>query len=100
MMKSIFERALEAVDIEKIVKDVTANLTVKDLELYFIVQQFPDSDHHNFIGLAYSKDAAGKLWIEATRSGPTKIMKLNFGKAITLAQQAGIITVEAGTEEG
>jgi hypothetical protein len=91
MMKGILERALEVVDVEKITKDVMANLAVKDLELYFIVYQLPDSDEYEMVGLAYSKQAAKLLCLESSKKYPCKILKLDLGKALTLAEQAGIV---------
>ena len=96
--KGIIERALEAIDMEKMTHEFMSSFTLKGMEMYFVVRQLPDSDHYDFVGLAYSKSAAGKLWIEANRDGKAKVLELNLGKALTLAEEAGIVSVAPETE--
>lgn len=90
-MKGLIERAIKAVDIEQVTKDFLETLTVKDLELYFVVRQLPDVEDYEFVGLAYSEQAAGVLWLESAKGYPCKILRLDIGKALTLAEKRGLV---------
>jgi hypothetical protein len=99
MMKGLIERALEAVDLEHITKDVLSSLAVRGLEIYFVVRKPNHVEEHEwttqyeFVGLAYSKSAAGNLWLESGKAGPCRILELDMGKALELAEEAGIVKV-------
>jgi hypothetical protein len=87
----IAEKILEHINIEEVTKDVLSSLTVKNLEIYFVVRKPDGQDDYEFVGLAYSKGAAETLWCEATKEGSCKILALDLGKALNMAEEHGIV---------
>ena len=87
------ERIMERIDLEEVTKEVLAKLTIKNLDLYFVVYELPDCEGYTFVGMAYSKQAAKTLWLESSEKYPCKILRFDMGKLVTLVEKLG------GTEE-
>lgn len=94
-LTEIAEKLMEHIDLEEVTAEVLSKLTVTDLEMYFVVRYPQGTEEPEFVGLAYSKSAAGNLWIEGSKGSPQKvqILKLNMAKAMELAVQAGVVDV-------
>ena len=88
---SIVERLLSSIDIDAITKDVMSKLVVKDLELFFVVKQFPDSDDYELVGMTYSKDAARELRDAQSKRWPAKIIQLDMGKLLKIVEDMSAI---------
>ena len=83
---NILERMLESIS-----REVRKELVVRDLELYFVVQEIPDSQDYRCLGSAYSQPAAKKLWLSHRREGPCSILRIDLGKLLPLIERLGAI---------
>ena len=92
-MNALIERALQSIDLEAITREVFRKLVIKNLDMYFVVYRLPDCEEYNFVGMAYSKQAAKTLWLENSKKYPCKVLKFDMGKLVTLVEKLG------GTEE-
>ena len=90
-MKGFIERAIKAVDIEKITADVMSSLIIKNLDMYFVVQKFPDSEEYDFVGMTYNRDSARTLSLQNGKIWPCKILHLDFGKLATLMEKLEVV---------
>lgn len=87
------ERIMEHIDLEEVTKEVLSKLTIKNLDLYFVVYKLHDMAEYTFLGMAYSERAAKLLWLENNKKYPCKIVHFDMGKLVTLVEKLG------GTEE-
>ena len=95
-MNQLIEKLLKHLDIEELVQDILAKLVIKDLDMYFVVDQQPDVPDYDFLGMAYSLKAAKGLLKEREDNGHIyhgKILRFDMGKLVTLVEKFG------GTEE-
>ena len=53
----VLERVVGTLDIQGIVKEVLSVLTVRGLDIYFVVYQAPHEEY-TFVGMAYNENAA------------------------------------------
>jgi len=88
-IEKLIERILEHIDVTEIVREVMANLTIQNLDLYFVVQQLPDSENYDFIGMAYSRQSADTLALENSKAFPCKIIRFDMGKLVALVERLG-----------
>lgn len=90
-LTEIAEKIMEHIDLEEVTAEVLSKLTVTDLELFFVVRDMPDTEGLEFVGMAYSKEAANTLWVENSKAFPCQIMKMDLDRAMTLAREVGIL---------
>ncbi|KKN13911.1 hypothetical protein LCGC14_1001450 [marine sediment metagenome] len=86
----MLEKALEHIDMERIIADVMKDLQILDLEMYFVVDQQPDCDGYDFLGMAYSMKSAVAIMTEANTYAP-EILKLDIAKLVPLAKKLGFV---------
>jgi hypothetical protein len=95
-MNQLIEKLLKHLDIEELVQDIMSKLVLKDFDMYFVVDQQPDVEDYDFLGMAYSLKAARGLLEERESNGHIyegKIFRFDMGKLVTLVEKFG------GTEE-
>lgn len=90
-LTEIAEKIMEHIDLEEVTADVMSKLTVTDLQLFFVVRNMPDTEGLEFVGMAYSKEAANLIWVENSKRYPCQILEMDLDKAMDLAQQVGIL---------
>ncbi|KKM06122.1 hypothetical protein LCGC14_1747240, partial [marine sediment metagenome] len=61
-----------------------------ELEMYFVVDQQPDCDGYDFLGMAYSMKSAVAIMAEANAYSP-EILKLDIAKLVPLAKELGFV---------
>jgi hypothetical protein len=79
-------RLARKLNLDEVVEDVIHRLKLHSLDLYFVVEHFQDSEDYEWVGLAYSREAAKEI---RGRRKNMKILKLDVGKLLTLAEKAG-----------
>ncbi len=89
-IETLIERAMAHIDMEEITAEVMKDLKITDFEMYFVVDQQPDCDGYDFLGMAYSMKSAVELMAEATAYNP-EILKLDIAKLVPLAKQMGFV---------
>jgi hypothetical protein len=89
-LEDMIEKALEHIDMEQITAEVMADLKITDLEIYFVVEKPDGQDDYEFVGMAYSEDAACQLREDHT---DREILKLDMMKMVPLAKQMGFVEV-------
>ena len=90
----ILERAIGAIDIQSMTKEVMSVLTISDLDMYFVVYLEPvgemlEPTKYVFVGMAYSENAARTLAMNNSKRYPCKILRFDMAKLITLVEKLG-----------
>ena len=87
---TFIEQAIKAMDIERVVTDVMSRLVITNLDLYFVVDYQPGAETYDFVGMAYSLEAAKKLLEEEKKHiYDGKILRFDMGKLVTLVEKMG-----------
>jgi hypothetical protein len=91
-MGKLVAAILEHIDMPALISSVMSGLQLKDLELYFVVV---DEYDFNVVGMAYSKEAAQSLMDdynkETKHKRNTQVLRLDIGKLVQLAREAGAV---------
>ena len=81
---------LKSFNVEKIAQEVMSNLIIKDIDMYFVVEEWEDEEEYHFLGMAYSAKAARKLADAEDADGDrVKIIRFDMGKLVTLIEKLG-----------
>jgi len=91
-IEDLIEKAMEHVDMEQITADVMADLKITDLEMFFVIDNLPDSEIPDLVGMAYSLKSARELKEDAALYSP-EILKLDIASLIPLAKNMGAVEV-------
>jgi len=89
-LDKLAEKFMEKVDVEAIAREVMSNLIIKDIDMHFVVEKWDGEDGYNFLGMAYSVEAARKLAdYEDAGKERVKIIRFDMGKLVTLIEKLG-----------
>jgi hypothetical protein len=91
-LEHMIEKALEHIDMEEITAQVMADLKITDLEMFFVIDNLPDSDIPDLVGMAYSIKSARELKENAALYAP-EILKLDIANLVPLAKEIGAVEV-------
>jgi hypothetical protein len=89
-LESMIEKAMEHIDMEEITAQVMEDLKITDFEMYFVVDQQPDCEEYDFLGMAYSMKSAVAIMTEASTYSP-EVLKLDIAKLVPLAKELGFV---------
>lgn len=73
---------------------VIMNTLLADLQMYFIVNKYPDSEGYDFMEMAFSLRSAQEIVAglhEREDSYAPEILELNMDRMLTLAKAVGIV---------
>lgn len=89
-LEHLIERMLAHIDIEEITADVMGQLKIDDLDIFMVLDDQPDSDTPDFVGMAYSERAAREIRDENPTYAP-RIMRLSLGKVAAFLDSNGML---------
>jgi len=87
----VLERVVGTLDIQGIVKEVLSVLTVRGLDIYFVVYQAPREEEYTFVGMAYNENAAKLLALDHSKRYRSKVLHLDMGKLVTRLEELGVV---------
>jgi hypothetical protein len=91
-LEDMIEKAMEHIDMEEITAQVMADLKITDLEMFFVIDNLPDCEVPDLVGMAYSLKSARELQENAALYSP-EILKLDIAKLVPLAKDLGFVEV-------
>ena len=89
-LESMIEKAMEHIDMEEITAQVMQDLKITDLDIFFVVDNQPDCEEPDFVGMTYSIESARELKENAILYSP-EILKLDMMKMVPIAKQMGFV---------
>ena len=77
-------------DLDKLAVDFMERMKIQPFDLYFVILQMPDCSDYEVLGMAYSKETAREIKLEAQRThrtGEVRALCLDIGKLIKVVEQ-------------
>ena len=87
-LDKLVARILEHIDTDEIAADLMKRFKMEKFDIFFVVDEMEECCYYDFIGMAYSLDAAREM-VKESKSYNVKILRGDMGKLITALMKTG-----------